>query len=60
MPIAVVGMGCRFAGDATNPECLWKMVAEAREAWSPFPASKFNGDAFYHPDPARNGTVSFS
>lgn len=58
MPIAVVGMGCRCPGDATNPENLWKMVSEGREAWSPTPSSKYNSEAFYHPDSARNGSVS--
>jgi hypothetical protein len=58
MPIAIIGMGCRCAGDATNPENLWRMVSEAREAWSQMPESKYNADAFYHPDTARNGTVS--
>lgn len=58
MPIAIIGMGCRCAGDATNPENLWRMVSEAREAWSQMPKSKYNVEAFYHPDTARNGTVS--
>ena len=57
MPIAIIGMGCRCAGDATNPENLWRMVSEARESWSLMPESKYNADAFYHPDTARNGTV---
>jgi acyl transferase domain-containing protein len=58
MPIAVIGMGCRYPGGATDPEKLWKMCAEQRDAWSPVPKERFNQDAFYHPDPSRNGTVS--
>ncbi|KAL9042477.1 MAG: hypothetical protein Q9214_003767, partial [Letrouitia sp. 1 TL-2023] len=56
MPIAIVGMGCRCAGDATNPETLWDMCADGREAWNTVPKERYNSDAFYHPDPARNGT----
>ena len=58
MPIAIVGMGCRCPGDATNPENLWRIVSEARETWSQMPESKYSAEAFYHPDTARNGTVS--
>ena len=57
MPIAVVGMGFRGPGEATNVEKFWNMVLQAREAWSPVPKEKWNNDAFYHPDASRNGTV---
>ncbi|KAL2829478.1 hypothetical protein BDW59DRAFT_159066 [Aspergillus cavernicola] len=50
MPLAIVGMSCRFGGGASNPEKLWDMLAEGRSAWSPVPKSRFNQDAFYHPD----------
>ncbi|KAI9832015.1 MAG: hypothetical protein M1819_004559 [Sarea resinae] len=58
MPIAIVGMSCRFPGEATNPEKLWKLVAERQSAWSEIPDNKFNLEAFWHPDPTRNGAVS--
>lgn len=58
MPIAVVGMGFRGPGDATNVENLWKMITEQREGWKPTPKERWNNKAFYHPDHARHGTVS--
>lgn len=58
MPIAVVGMSCRFPGDAVNPSKLWDMLLEGKSAWSPIPKGKFNADAFFHPNPDRNGAVS--
>ncbi|TVY83944.1 Reducing polyketide synthase [Lachnellula suecica] len=58
VPIAIIGMGCRCPGDATNPETLWKMVSEARNAWSDVPKEKYNADAFYHPNPSRHGASS--
>lgn len=58
MPIAIVGMGFRGPGDATNVEKLWKMILEGREAWNQIPESRWNSHAFYHPDHARHGTVS--
>lgn len=57
MPIAIIGMACRFPGDATSPEKLWNMLAEKRSGWCEIPKDRFNIDAFYHPDPDRNGTV---
>lgn len=58
MPIAVVGIGCRFPGDATSPDKLWKLISEGRSAHSAFPKDRFNIDAFYHPAAERQGTVS--
>lgn len=58
MPIAVIGIGCRFPGDATSPEDLWKLISEGRSAHSAIPKDRFNIDAFYHPAGERQGTVS--
>ena len=38
IPIAVIGMGCRFPGDASSPEKLWDMLASGRNGWSKIPA----------------------
>jgi acyl transferase domain-containing protein len=56
MPIAVIGMSARLPGEATDPEKLYKMCSEARDAWSTVPPNRFNQAAFYHPDANRNGT----
>ena len=57
-PIAIIGMSCRFPGEASDIGKLWKLVSEGRSAWSKIPESRFNVDAFYHPDPNRTDTVS--
>ena len=57
-PIAIVGMSCRFPGGASDMDKLWKLVSEGRSAWSKIPASRFNVDAFYHPNADRTDTVS--
>lgn len=56
-PIAIVGMACRLPGSATNPEKLWDMVARKQSGRCEIPKDRMNVDAFYHPDPDRNGTV---
>ncbi|OJJ48578.1 hypothetical protein ASPZODRAFT_1626836 [Penicilliopsis zonata CBS 506.65] len=56
MPIAVIGLGFRGPGDATDPSRFYQMIFEGREAWSPVPQSRWNNDAFYHPDANKNGT----
>ncbi|KAE8394085.1 hypothetical protein BDV23DRAFT_190741 [Aspergillus alliaceus] len=58
MPIAIVGMGFRGPGDATNIKELWTMILEGREAWSPIPDTRWNNDAFYHQDHSRHGTIN--
>ena len=57
VPIAVVGYGCRFPGDATSPAAFYEMLAEGRDAWSEVPKDRYNIDAYWHPNPDRNGTT---
>lgn len=59
MPIAIVGMGCRFPQEATSPEKLWEMLYNKRHARTEVPKDRFNVEAFYHPDADRSGSVSF-
>ncbi|KAF2108586.1 hypothetical protein BDV96DRAFT_504431 [Lophiotrema nucula] len=54
-PIAIIGLSCKFAGDASNPEKLWKMMSEKRSAWSEVPESRYGQRGQYHPD---NGMLS--
>ena len=58
IPIAIVGMSCSFPGGASDLEKFWGLVSEGRSAWSKIPESRFNADAFYHPDSDRVDSVS--
>ena len=59
-PVAIVGLGGRFPGKATDPLKLWEMCSDGEDAWSEVPSSRFNHKAFYHPDQSRNGAVCLS
>ena len=58
-PIAIIGMSSKFAGDAINTEKLWRMLAEGRSGWTPFPPSRFRSEGVYHPNNERLNSVSF-
>ncbi|TQN68831.1 Highly reducing polyketide synthase azaB, partial [Colletotrichum shisoi] len=54
-PVAVIGMSCKFSGEATSPEKLWQLVVDGRDGWTTIPKSRFNADAFYDEDHAKIG-----
>ncbi|MBS0540050.1 MAG: polyketide synthase, partial [Proteobacteria bacterium] len=44
--IAIVGLGCRFAGGASDGAGFWRLLAEARDAVVPIPAGRWNHAAW--------------
>jgi acyl transferase domain-containing protein len=55
MPIAIVGMSCRLSGQVSSLDDFWTLVSRSRDGWSPVPESRFNSDAYYHPNPHKKG-----
>ncbi|MCR9293692.1 MAG: SDR family NAD(P)-dependent oxidoreductase [bacterium] len=52
-PIAIVGMGCRFPGDANDPASYWELLEAGVDAISQTPADRWSLQKFYAP----NGTL---
>ena len=51
-PIAIVGMGCRLPGSASNPDAFWAALRDGFDAVVEVPGDRWDIDAFY--DPARD------
>ncbi|CAH0051130.1 unnamed protein product [Clonostachys solani] len=57
VPVAVVGLSFRFGGEASSTDGFWDMITAGRCSRAPVPGSRFNADAFYHPDTNRLETL---
>ncbi len=53
-PIAIVGIGCRFPS-ASGPLAFWRLLRDGRDATSAVPATRWNAEALYDPDPDAPG-----
>ncbi|SNS94744.1 MULTISPECIES: type I polyketide synthase [unclassified Azospirillum] len=51
MPMAIIGMGCRYPGGADDPARFWDMLADGGDAIGEIPADRWDWKAFYDPDP---------
>lgn len=49
MPIAVVGIDCRFPG-APDKDAFWRLLMDGVVTDSEVPLERWNADAYYHPD----------
>ncbi|MCC6892486.1 MAG: SDR family NAD(P)-dependent oxidoreductase [Anaerolineae bacterium] len=57
-PIAIVGMGCRFPGDADTPAAYWDLLREGRDAVTEIPKDRWDVESFYDPDNNQPGKIS--
>ncbi len=57
-PIAIIGIGCRFPGGATDPDRFWELLRGGVDAISEVPARRWDIDAYYDPNPDTPGKMS--
>ncbi|WP_195893128.1 beta-ketoacyl synthase N-terminal-like domain-containing protein, partial [Serratia marcescens] len=50
-PIAIIGSACRLPGEVYSPEEFWQMLLAGTDCVSDIPASRFDIDEVYDPDP---------
>lgn len=47
-PIAIIGIGCRFPGDANSPAALWDLLRSPRDLLTSIPDDHFSTTGFYN------------
>ncbi|BCS16170.1 polyketide synthase [Aspergillus luchuensis] len=57
-PIAIIGMGCRFAGEASSIEGFWDTLRLGRREHGRVPASRYQASAWEHPSHERKGAIN--
>jgi acyl transferase domain-containing protein/acyl carrier protein len=57
-PIAVIGMGCRFPGGASDPDEFWRVLRDGVDAIGEVPPERWDIEAYYDPDPDVPGKMS--
>ncbi len=57
-PIAVVGMACRFPGNATTPEQFWQNLWTGHDGITEVPLDRWNIDDYYDSQPAVTGKIA--
>ncbi|NEO43740.1 MAG: SDR family NAD(P)-dependent oxidoreductase [Moorea sp. SIO4A3] len=55
--IAIIGIGCRFPGNANTPESFWELLSSGQDAVREIPPERWDIDSCYHPDPDTPGKM---
>ncbi len=56
-PVAIVGLGCRFPGGASNPGAFWRLLRDGGDAVTEIPRDRWDVDAYYDADPDATGRI---
>ncbi|MGZ9225613.1 MAG: type I polyketide synthase, partial [Anaerolineales bacterium] len=57
-PIAIIGVGCRFPGDANDPQAFWRLLHDGIDTITDVPASRWDVESYYSPDENIPGKMS--
>lgn len=56
-PIAIVGIGLRMPGSASNPASLWSLLSEGRDAITEIPADRWDIEQYFDENPDASGKM---
>ncbi|KAK5990264.1 Highly reducing polyketide synthase otaA [Cladobotryum mycophilum] len=56
-PLAIIGLSCRYGGEADSAANLFESVLAAKSVYGPVPKDRFDAEFYYHPDQNRSGTL---
>lgn len=56
-PIAIIGIGCRFPGGASNPKKFWEILCNGIDAITDVPPDRWDMRRFYDPDSDKPGKM---
>ena len=56
-PVAVIGMACRFPGDASSPQKFWQLLEQGGDAITPVPADRWDMSLYADVIPDHGGFI---
>jgi acyl transferase domain-containing protein/NADPH:quinone reductase-like Zn-dependent oxidoreductase/NAD(P)-dependent dehydrogenase (short-subunit alcohol dehydrogenase family)/SAM-dependent methyltransferase len=56
-PLAIIGMACRFPGEANDPAAFWQLLRNGRDTVTEIPADRWDVDAYFDPDRSKPGKM---
>jgi 3-oxoacyl-(acyl-carrier-protein) synthase/SAM-dependent methyltransferase len=56
-PIAIVGIGCRFPGEANDLDSFWQLLVTGRDTTGKPPASRWDPEDYYDSDSTKPGKL---
>ena len=56
-PIAVIGLACRFPGQASTPDAYWRLLKAGDNAIRQIPADRWEVETLYDPNPEAAGKM---
>lgn len=55
--IAIIGMGCRFPGEANDPDSFWDILINKKDVIDDIPSDRWDINQFYDPDQSVKGKI---
>ena len=57
IPVAIVGIGCRFPGGVSDADSFWRFLVEGRDAITEIPPDRIDVRHYFDPRPATPGRM---